>query len=208
MGSELLSKLTLKLHTVKVMYKIAVLASTRGTNLQSLVDAQKAGDLQVEISCLITNKADCGAVEKAEAAGIPVHVLETKDKDERDLEMIQILSGYGVDLVVLGGYMRLLGKAMVEAYPNRILNIHPSLLPKHTGMDLNVHQAVLDAGEAETGMTIHFVDEGIDTGQILLQKSTPVEEGETAESLKKKVQELEKEWYPKVIQDFADGKFA
>ena len=96
---------------------------------------------------------------------------------------------------------------MVNKYQNRIINIHPSLLPKFGGgMNMDVHRAVLDAGEKETGMTIHLIDEGVDTGPIVFQKSCPVDPSDTLESLKDKVQNLEKEWYPKVIQMFADGK--
>jgi phosphoribosylglycinamide formyltransferase-1 len=190
------------------MYKIAFFASTRGTNLQSLIEARDAGSMQAEISCLITNKADCGAVEKARAAGIPVHVIDGKGKprEETDKEAMKIMEYYNVDLIVLGGYMRIFSYPFVQKYRNRIINIHPSLLPKYPGMDLDVHKAVIDGGETESGMTIHFVDEGMDTGPIILQKSVPVAPGETPDSLKAKVQELEKNWYPKVVQMFAEGK--
>ena len=104
------------------------------------------------------------------------------------------------------GYMRLFSAWFVNRYKDKIINIHPSLLPDFPGMDLDVHQAVLDAGRKETGMTIHFVDEGMDTGPIILQKTISISNDETPESLKEKVQSLEKEWYPKVIQMFKDGK--
>ena len=191
------------------MYKIAVLSSTNGTNFQSLLDAQSRGELMVDICCLITNKADCGAAQKAKNANVPVYFIDPQDKsrDEFDLEVMQVLDQYGVDLIVLGGYMRIIGNEMVGRYRNRIINIHPSLLPKFGGgMDLDVHQAVIDANEKETGMTIHFIDEGVDTGQIILQKTAPVSPGDTSETLKNKVQTLEKEWYPKVVQMFADGE--
>ncbi len=192
------------------MYKVAVLASTNGTNFQSLLDAQKSGILKdnVELCCLITNK-ECGAVEKAKAAGIPHHMVDQagKSRKEFDKKVMKILDEYQPDLLVLGGYMRIIGPEMVNKYKNRIINIHPSLLPKHGGgMDVSVHQAVIDAGEKETGMTIHLLDEGVDTGPIVLQKACPVEPSNTPETLKDKVQALEKEWYPKVVQMFADGK--
>ena len=193
------------------MYKVAVLASTRGTNFQSLIDAKKTGVLKdnVEICCLVTNKADCGAMEKAKSAGIPVYAIDSqgKSREEFDREVMHALDQYTPDLLVLGGYMRIIGKEMVNAYQNRMINIHPSLLPKYGGgMNLDVHRAVLEAGEKETGMTIHLLDEDVDTGPIVLQKSCPVDPSDTPETLKDKVQALEKEWYPKVVQMFADGK--
>ena len=163
----------------------------------------------IRICCLITNQADCGAVEKAENAGIPVHAIDPagKNREEFDEEVIKVLDEYQPDLLVLGGYMRIISNDMVERYRNRMINIHPSLLPKHGGgMDVSVHRAVIDAGEKETGMTIHLIDEGVDTGPIILQKTVVVSPSDTPEILKDKVQALEKEWYPKVVQMFADGK--
>ena len=192
------------------MYKIAILSSTGGTNFQSILDAKSRGELQnIEITCLITNKADCGARQKAIQAGIQDYFVDPagKTRDEFDREVMKILNSHTPDLIVLGGYMRIIGNELVEKYRNRIINIHPSLLPKFAGgMNMDVHQAVIDSGEKETGMTIHLVDEGVDTGKIILQKSVPVDPSDTAENLKDKVQTLEKEWYPKVIQMFADGE--
>jgi phosphoribosylglycinamide formyltransferase-1 len=193
------------------MYKVAVLSSTNGTNFQSLLDAKKSGVLKdnVEIACLVTNKADCGAAEKAKVNDIPVHFVDTKGKtrEEFDAEVMIILGKYNIDLVVLGGYMRIISKLMVNKYKNRMINVHPSLLPRYGGgMNLGVHRAVIDAGEKETGMTIHILDEGVDTGPIVLQRSCPVDPDDTPEALKDRVQALEREWYPKVVQMFADGK--
>lgn len=192
------------------MFKVAVLASTRGTNFQSLIDAKKAGVLKddVEIACLITNK-ECGAIEKAKAANIPSHIVDAKGKTREtfDTEVMKILDSYQVDLIVLGGYMRIIGAEMVNRYKNRIINIHPSLLPKYGGgMNLDVHKAVLEAGEKETGMTIHLLNEEVDTGPIVLQKTCSVNPDDTPDTLKSRVQALEKEWYPKVVQMFADGE--
>jgi phosphoribosylglycinamide formyltransferase 1 len=192
------------------MYKIAVLSSTNGTNFQSILDAKARGELSnVEVCCLITDKPMCGAALKARDAKIKVYYIDPRDisREKFDETVMDTLTFFGVDLVVLGGFMRIIGPAMVEKYKNHIINIHPSLLPKFGGtMNMSTHQAVLDAGEKETGMTIHIVDEGVDTGKILLQKKVAVDKGDTAETLKTKVQELEKEWYPKVIQMFADGE--
>ncbi len=193
------------------MYKVAVLSSTGGTNFQSLIDAQKSQVLSgnIEICCLITNRPGCGAVEKAKAAGIEIYAVEAqgKTREEFDEEVMEILDQHQVDLVVLGGYMRIISTSMIEQYKNKIINIHPSLLPKFSGgMNMDVHRAVIEAGEKETGITIHLVDEGVDTGAVILQKSVSVEGDDTPEGLKAKVQELEKEWYPKIVQMFADGK--
>lgn len=194
------------------MYKVAILSSTRGTNFQSLIDAKKSGIIKdnVELSCLISNKLDCGAIDKAEAVGIPAYFIDPKEKktrEEFDEAVVKILESHDVDLIVLGGYMRIISAPMVEKYRNRIINIHPSLLPKFGGgMDLDVHQAVIDAKEKETGMTIHFVDENVDSGKIVLQKSCKVLPDDTSDNLKGRVQDLEKEWYPKVVQMFADGE--
>ncbi len=193
------------------MFKVAVLASTRGTNFQSLIDAKKSGVLKddVDICCLITNKPGCGAVEKAKSADIPIYAVDAtgKTREEFDEEVMEILEQFEVDLIVLGGYMRIISAPMVKEYQNRIINIHPSLLPKYGGgMNLDVHKAVIDAGEKETGMTIHILDENVDTGPIVLQKTCAVNPDDTPDTLRDRVQTLEKEWYPKVVQMFADGK--
>lgn len=190
------------------MYHLAFLASTNGTDFQAILDEQKAGKMPgIQIACLVTNVQDCGAVTKAKSAGIPVHFIDphNKHRDEYDGEVMAALEPYKIDLIVLVGYMRIIGKTMVQRYQNRILNVHPSLLPKFAGgMNLNVHQAVLDAGEKETGMTIHLVTEQLDAGPIVCQKKVAVEPGDTAETLKMKVQILEKKWYPEVIREFSN----
>ena len=192
------------------MYKIAVLASTNGTDFQAIIDEIKAGTLKnVEIVGLFTNRAQCGAVAKAEKAGIPVFTFSSKGKSREifDTEMIEKLQELKVDLIVLIGYMRILSDKFVQTFPRKIINVHPSLLPKFAGgMDTNVHEEVLKSREKTTGCTIHFVDEKLDGGEIICQKSCPVFPDDTPESLKKRVQDLEKKWYPRVIQDLADGK--
>lgn len=190
------------------MYKIAFLSSTNGTNLQSFIDARDRGELEgIHICCLVTDKAMCGAAEKARKAGIKVYYLDPSsvNRETFDQSIADTLAYFDLDLVVLGGFMKILGKPVLEKFGGKIINIHPSLLPKHAGgMDMNVHQAVLDAGETETGMTIHYVDENVDAGEIILQKKVPVAPDDTAETLKQKVQALEKEWYPKVVRMLAD----
>lgn len=197
---------------VKKSFKIAILASTRGTDLQAIIDEMKASKMPgVELTCVISNKKACYALQRAKEQGYETFFIdpEGKTREEFDMEMAKILEEKAVDLIVLVGYMRILSSLFVRKFKNRIINIHPALLPKFGGKGFfgeNVHEAVIKAGEKETGMTIHFVDEGVDTGKIILQKKIPIEPSDTAESLQQKVQALEKQWYPEVIRWFASGK--
>lgn len=196
---------------VEIMFNIAVFSSTGGTNFQSLIDAKAEGKLKenVNLCCLLTNKETCGAVQKAQAVGIPIIFIDPagKSRTEFDREAMQALEEFHPDLIVLGGYMRIIGEEMVAQFKNKIINVHPSLLPKFSGgMNMDVHKAVIEAGETQSGMTIHLVDEGVDTGAIVLQKSCPVLPEDTPDDLKNRVQSLEKEWYPEVVQWFADDR--
>lgn len=192
--------------------KIAVLASTRGTDLQAIIDEIKAGRLKnVELICIVSNVKNCGAVERAKSHGIKTYFVDPKDRSriEFDRELASILKNEKVDLIVLVGYMRILTPYFVGEFKQKIINVHPAILPKFGGKNFfgqNVHEAVLAAHETETGMTIHFVEEDVDTGKIILQKTCPILPDDTPETLKDRVQALEKQWYPKVIQMFADGK--
>jgi len=190
-------------------FKIAVLASTNGTDLQAIIDEMKAGKMPgVELSLVVSNKSDAYALQRAveqEYRGVFVDPVG-KSREEFDLEVADLLEEAGVDLVVLVGYMRILSPAFVRRFEGRIINVHPALIPKFSGKSFygsNVHEAVLAAGEKETGMTIHYVDEGCDTGEIILQKTCIVEPDDTPDTLKAKVQELEKKWYPEVIRRIA-----
>ncbi len=170
-------------------FKIAILASTNGTTFAGLLHAQAEGRLpDVEIAALVTDHADCGAAEKARAAGISVIVaVNPKNPDVGD-----------VDLICCMGYMRILSPEFVRKWEGRILNVHPSLLPKYGGagwMGMKVHEAVIANGDAESGMTIHLVTEAVDGGPIVLQKRVAIGVGETPESLKNSVQKLEVEGY-------------
>lgn len=191
------------------MFKIAVLASTRGTDLQAIIDESKAGTMPgIELNVVISNKKDAYALERAQLNGFEAIYLPPKDKtrEQYDQELVEELKSRRIDLVVLIGYMRLLTPAFVREFKDKIINVHPSLMPKYCGKQFynhSVHEAVLQAGEKETGMTIHYVDEGVDTGEIILQKTCPVYEDDTVESLKERVQELEKKWYPEVIRQLA-----
>ena len=192
-------------------FRIAVLASTRGTDLQAIIDEIKSGKLKVELACVVSNIKNCYALERAHAQGFKTHFVDPKEKSrvEFDRELVKILEEENIDLVALAGYMRILTPYFVGKFHRRIINIHPSLIPKYCGKNFfgnNIHEAVLKAGDKETGMTIHFVEEGVDTGEIIVQKNCPVLPGDSAETLKERVQQLEKEWYPKVIQLFSEGK--
>lgn len=195
------------------MFKIAVLASTRGTDLQAIIDEIKAKKLKVDLACVISNVVDCYALQRARDQGFDGIFIDPKEKtrEEFDREMAKILDERNVDLIVLVGYMRVLSTWFVRHFKNRIINVHPALLPKFGGKNFygqNVHEAVLAAKEKETGMTIHFVDEGVDTGKIIVQKKVTVDPADTPETLKAKVQALEKKWYPEVIKQFVKGQIA
>ena len=185
-----------------------VLASTNGTDLQAIIDEMKAGTMPgIDLKFVLVDNESCGAAEKAKKADIPVVFLNPKDpqgqkidREAYDRQLAAVCHSHQIDLIVLVGWMRILSASFVRQFPKKIINIHPSLLPKYPGMDLNVHAEVLRNHEKESGMTIHYVDEGIDSGEIILQKSIPIAAGETVESLNEKVQALEKHWYPEVIR--------
>ncbi len=187
--------------------KIGVLASTRGTDLQAIIEQSRAGELPCEVAVVVSDRKDAYALERAMAYGIDaVFVEPAGNRAEFDKKIAAILDERKVELVVLIGYMKLLSPWFVNKYRNRIINIHPSLLPKYPGIDRSVHKCVLDAGEKVTGCTVHFVDEGCDTGKIILQKEVPTLEGDTVEALKARVQAAEQEILPKAIRMFAEGK--
>lgn len=182
--------------------KIGILASTNGTILPAIWENLK-DDSSAEFVVLVSNREQCGARKKAEEKGIPSIFVGAKGKtrEEWDAEVLSIFRDYGVELVILVGFMRILSPVFVRAFPQKILNVHPSLLPKFAGgMDSDVHFAVLQSGETESGATIHFVDEGVDTGVIVLQKSVAISSDETPESLKAKVQKIEGEIFAESIR--------
>lgn len=194
------------------MFKIGVLASTKGTDLQAIIDELKAGKMPgIELVIVASNKEKGYALERARSQGYEAIFVDPKDKtkEQYDLELARIFKEHQVDLICLIGYMRILTPVFVREFPRKIINVHPALMPKFSGPGYygsNVHEEVLKAGEKESGCTIHFVDEGVDTGNIIVQKKVAIEAGETAESLKQKVQALEKQWYPEVIRWFKEGK--
>lgn len=191
--------------------KIGVLASTRGTNLQALIDDLKNDDSDYEIVCVVSNVYDAGALDKARQNGIPAVFLDPsgKTKDEYDIKMASVLEKYGVELVCLIGYMRVLKKPFIDAFRGKIINVHPSLIPAFCGPGYygdKVHESVLEDGCKVTGMTIHYVDEGVDTGEIICQKCCDIDKNDTLDSVKTKVQALEKEWYPKIVRKISKAR--
>ncbi|MBU1151421.1 phosphoribosylglycinamide formyltransferase [Patescibacteria group bacterium] len=194
------------------MFRIAVLASTNGTDLQAIIDEIKAGLMPgIELAIVISNKKDAYALTRAKEQGYKTRFINPQNltRTQFDTKMAKILKEEKVDLIVLVGYMRILSKEFVKKFPQKIINIHPSLIPKYCGKNYygsNVHKAVIEGHEKETGMTIHYIDEGCDTGEIILQKTCPVTSKDTPETLKEKVQALEKKWYPEVIRLLASQK--
>lgn len=188
---------------------LAVFASTHGTDLQAIIDAQKAGQLDyAELKFVLSDKKDCYALKRAHQAGIKTVFINPRGKtrEEFDAECLKICQEEKIDLIILIGYMRIMTAVIIEPYRNRIMNIHPSLLPKYPGMDLDVHTEVLKNKEKETGCTLHFVTEDLDAGPIILQEKVLIEEDETPESLKAKVQAKEKKVILEGIKLFVEGK--
>ncbi|WP_210367249.1 phosphoribosylglycinamide formyltransferase [Bacillus sp. REN3] len=189
------------------MKKIAVFASGSGSNFQAIAAAAQSGSLNAEICLLVCDKPGAFAVERAGMLGIPAMVISPKDfktKEAYEAEILQKLTEMDVEFIVLAGYMRLIGPVLLKAYESKIVNIHPSLLPAFPGKDA-IGQA-LAAGVKTTGVTIHYVDEGMDTGPIIASAAVQVEDGETRESLQKKVQRIEHSLYPEVLEQLLSGK--
>jgi phosphoribosylglycinamide formyltransferase-1 len=188
---------------------IAVLASGKATDLYAVDNAIREGRLLARIACLISNKPDAPCLERARSLGIEALLVrqEGKAREDYDREVAALLDERGVQLVVLIGFMRILSDWFVDRYKNRIINVHPSLLPEFGGlMDLDVHRAVLATGTKETGATIHFVTNELDGGPLIMQKTIPVSETDTPETLKAKVQAVEQDLLPKVIALIEQGR--
>ena len=196
------------------MLKIAVLVSGGGTNLQAITDAVADGGIKdTEITAVISNNRNAFALERAKKAGIEALVVTPKDYEDRaqfNQALLDTLNSLKVDLIVLAGYLVVIPEAVIDAYPNKIINIHPSLIPAFCGTGyygLKVHEAALKRGVMVVGATVHFVDKGTDTGPIIMQKAVAVENGDTPEILQRRVME-QAEWklLPAVIDKIAHGK--
>jgi phosphoribosylglycinamide formyltransferase-1 len=186
---------------------VGVLASGRGSNLQALLDACAAPGFPARVAVVVSDREQAQALERAAAAGIPGVLVNPKDFGDRtayDAAVVARLRAHGVGLVCLAGFMRLLSPAFVRAFPGRILNIHPSLLPAFPG--LHAQRQALDHGVRVAGATVHFVDEGLDSGPIVLQAVVPVEPGDTEATLSARILVEEHRLYPAAVRLFAEGR--
>ncbi|MDZ7663524.1 phosphoribosylglycinamide formyltransferase [Thiohalophilus sp.] len=193
--------------TAQDLLRIVVLISGSGTNLQAMIDQIHQGDSPARIVAVISNKAEAYGLKRAQQAGIPAKVLSHRDyasREEYDAALQRLIDGYQPDLLVLAGFMRILTDDFVRHYQGRMINIHPSLLPRHKG--LNTHQRALEAGDAEHGCSVHYVTPELDGGPVILQASVPVEASDTPESLAQKVHAQEHRIYPRVIEWIARGR--
>ena len=187
--------------------EIAVLASGNGSNFQAIIDASVRGELpNANIKLLIVNVKGAYAIERAKKHNIPYYLIESKNKERNkfDLEILNTLKENRIDIVVLAGFMRILSPHFVKEYRNKIINIHPSLLPLFPGA--HAHRDAIQAGATESGCTVHFVDEGIDTGPIILQESVNIDKEDTEETLAMKVLPLEHRIFPKAIELLSSQK--
>lgn len=193
----------------KEIRKIAVLASGNGTTLQAIIDAVDEGDLGMVITIVMSDNENAKALERAKRACIIPKHLEGKNDEERDEEILYHLSNivYDVDMIVLAGYLRKIGPEVLKRYP--VINTHPSLLPKYGGKGMygmNVHRAVVENGETESGVTVHFVNSEYDRGPIIWQTHVPVYPTDTAEDVSERVQRVEKAQLINVLKAFSEGK--
>lgn len=187
--------------------KLGILGSGKGSNFKAIQEAIIAGTLNAETSIVISDVENAGILDFARGHGIQaLHVppgkFKTKLEPEIEARIVQALTGASVDLVVLAGYMRMIKQTMLDAFAGRIINIHPSLLPKFPG--IAAWKQALAAGETVTGCTIHYVDSGMDTGEIIAQKEVPIFPGDTPETLHARIQMAEHALYPEVIRRFAE----
>lgn len=183
------------------MNRLAVFASGTGSNYEAIMQAVQQGSLEAEVSLLICDQPNAAVIQKAKHYGTEVFVFERKNYDTKqtfEAAIVQTLQSNQIDWVILAGYMRLIGETILQPYQGRIINIHPSLLPSFPGLDA-IGQA-LEAGVKITGVTIHYVDEGMDTGKIIAQEAVKLEENMTKEELQQAIQRTEHELYPRTIQ--------
>ncbi|MES2477305.1 MAG: phosphoribosylglycinamide formyltransferase [Verrucomicrobiota bacterium] len=182
---------------------LGILGSGSGSNMQAILDAIAAGKLDARIALVLSDNPDAFILKRAEKHGIATGVIDcggfkTRFPDEVQAETALRLKEAGVELICLAGFLRLVKRPLLDAFPSRILNIHPSLLPKYPGLES--WKQALDAGEKEAGCTVHFVDDGMDTGPVILQESVPILSDDTAEALHARIQKIEHELYPAAIR--------
>ncbi|HHT50911.1 MAG TPA: phosphoribosylglycinamide formyltransferase [Eubacteriaceae bacterium] len=192
--------------------KIGILISGQGSNLQAIIDHIESGHINGKIELVISNKKDAYGLVRSKKAGIEslyVNPRNFKSNEEFNLRLIEEFQSKKVDLIILAGFLKILSKDFIEKYPNRIINIHPSLIPSFSGKNFygnKVHEAVLNYGVKYTGVTVHFVDEGTDTGPIILQEIVPVYQDDTVDSLQKRVIEVEHRVLVRAIKLFCEGR--
>jgi len=189
------------------MIKVGVLVSGRGSNLQAIIDASEAGKISAKVVVVISNKPDAYALERAKKHKIDGVVIDDKKFKEQAIyeeEIVKVLESHNVDLVCLAGYMKIVGKTLLQKFKGRMMNIHPALLPSFPG--LHAQKQTLEYGAKVSGCTVHFVDEGTDTGPIIIQHTVPVLEGDTEETLSERILEWEHKIYPEAIRLFALSK--
>lgn len=191
------------------MKNIVVLISGNGSNLQAMIDACENGSIEGKVSAVFSNKADAYGLERAKRSGIDARTVSHKDFESReafDLALMGKIDQYQPDLIILAGYMRILSEEFVRHYMGKMINIHPSLLPKYPG--LHTHQRAIDAGDEEHGTSVHFVTEELDGGPVILQAKVPVFENDSAETLAERIQTQEHRIYPLVAQWFVTNRLA
>ncbi len=192
------------------MNRIAILASGNGSNTRAIVSTCASGELPADIVLIVSNRRDAGVLDVARQAGIPHAVIDNVAESpvQADAAMYHALAQADAELVVLAGYLRLVGPAVLKAFAGRLVNIHPALLPRYGGKGmygLRVHRAVIEAGEQETGVTIHLVEREYDSGTILVQRRLPVHADDTPETLMRRVQRLEHRLYPQTLAEILCG---
>ena len=192
-------------------FRLGILGSGKGSNMVAIAEAIRAGTVMAEIAVVLSDVPDAGILERARELGLKAEFIapgrfRTKLDDEAEQAYVKRLTGAQVDLIVLAGFMRILKGEFLRAFANRVINIHPSLLPAFPGLE--AWQQALDYGVKVTGCTVHFVDQGVDSGPILAQETVPVLAGDTAATLHERIQESERRLYPRVVGALAEGRIA
>lgn len=193
------------------LVRLGLLLSGRGSNLQAIIDAIEEGTLSAEIAVVVSNKQDAAGLERARKHGVPHVWLDPKpfagrpdSRETYDRALLDVLRKYEVDLVLLAGYMKIVTPILLTAYQNRMMNIHPSLLPSFPGLD--VQKKAIEHGCKISGCTVHFVTEGVDEGPIIVQAAVPILEGDSPDALAARILEQEHRIYPRAIQLYAEGR--
>jgi phosphoribosylglycinamide formyltransferase-1 len=193
------------------LVRLGLLVSGRGSNLQAIIDAIEGNSLSAEIAVVLSNKQDAAGLERARKHGAPAVWLDPKpfagrpdSREAYDRALLEVLQKHEVDLVLLAGYMKIVTAVLVAAYENRMMNIHPSLLPSFPGLD--VQKKAIEHGCKIAGCTVHFVTEGVDEGPIIIQAAVPILEGDTPDALAARILEQEHKVYPRAVQLYAEGR--